>query len=52
MSYGADGNASPPEHVLIEDNVFGRCANTPVSECYYSAQLGVGRHVVVRAQHL
>ncbi|MET0600909.1 MAG: hypothetical protein ABW167_02870 [Baekduia sp.] len=48
MSYGADGNESPPEHVLIEDNIFGRCANTPVSECYYSAQLGVGRHVVVR----
>jgi hypothetical protein len=48
MSYGADGNEAPPEHVLIEDNVFGKCARTPVSECYYSAQLGVGRHVTVR----
>ncbi|QEC50090.1 hypothetical protein FSW04_22620 [Baekduia soli] len=48
MSYGADGNEAPPQHVLIEDNVFGPCRDTPVSPCYYSAQLGVGRHVIVR----
>jgi hypothetical protein len=48
MSYGSDSTAAPPQHVLIEDNHFGRCAATPVSECYYSAQLGVGKDVLVR----
>jgi hypothetical protein len=48
MSYGADGNDAPPRRVLIEGNVFGPCARTPVSECYYAAQPGVGIDVVVR----
>jgi hypothetical protein len=28
--------------------VFGACAHTPVSECFFAAQLGVGHDVLVR----
>jgi hypothetical protein len=48
LSDGVESGVAPPRHVLIEDNLFGRCAPTPVSDCYYAAQLGVGHHVTVR----
>jgi hypothetical protein len=48
VSYGGGANESPPRRLLIEDNVFRSCADTPVSECYYAAQLGIGHDVLVR----
>jgi hypothetical protein len=48
LSYGTDAPVGPPTRVLIENNVFGACAHTPVSECYFAAQLGVGHDVLVR----
>ncbi len=48
MSYGSDSDQGPPTNVLIENNAFGDCADIPVSQCYYAAQLGVGHDVTVR----
>lgn len=48
MSYGVETSDGPPTNVLIENNVFGYCARIPVSPCYYAAQLGVGRDVLIR----
>lgn len=48
MSFGVETEDGPPTNVLIENNAFGDCADIPVSQCYYSAQLGVGRNVTVR----
>jgi hypothetical protein len=48
VSYGGGADENPPQRLLIEDNRFGRCVATPVSPCFYAAQLGVGHDVVVR----
>lgn len=48
MSFGVETEEGPPTNVLIENNAFGDCADIPVSQCYYSAQLGVGRNITVR----
>lgn len=48
MSFGVETEDGPPTNVLIENNSFGDCADIPVSRCYYSAQLGVGRNITVR----
>jgi len=48
MSFGVETEDGPPTNVLIENNAFGDCADIPVSQCYYSAQLGVGRNITVR----
>jgi len=48
VSYGGGANENPPRHLLIEDNVFRNCVATPVSACYYAAQLGIGHDVLVR----
>jgi hypothetical protein len=48
VSYGGGANENPPRHLVIEDNVFRNCVDTPVSECYYAAQLGIGHDVLVR----
>ncbi|MEA2251997.1 MAG: hypothetical protein QOG70_2239 [Solirubrobacteraceae bacterium] len=48
MSYGVDTGVAPPTNVLIENNVFGPCADIPLSRCFFSAQPGQGINVVVR----
>lgn len=48
ISYGGGENENPPRRLLIEDNLFRKCEDTPVSPCYYAAQLGIGHDVVVR----
>ncbi|HEV7492802.1 hypothetical protein [Baekduia sp.] len=48
VSYGGGANENPPRHLLIEDNVFRSCLDTPVSACYYAAQVGIGHDVLVR----
>jgi hypothetical protein len=48
MSWGSRDSNGPPTNVLIENNVFGKCADIPVSQCYYSAQPGNGINVTVR----
>jgi hypothetical protein len=48
ISYGGGANENPPRRLLIERNVFRSCDDTPVSPCYYAAQLGIGHDVVIR----
>jgi hypothetical protein len=48
MSYGVDTGVAPPTNVVIENNVFGPCADIPLSRCFFSAQPGQGINVVVR----
>jgi hypothetical protein len=48
VSYGGGANENPPRRLLIERNLFRSCTDTPVSPCYYAAQLGIGHDVVIR----
>ncbi len=48
VSYGTNRNSEAPDGLLIQNNVFDKCANIPVSECYYSAELGNGNNVTIR----
>jgi hypothetical protein len=48
VSYGTNRNSEAPNGLLIQNNVFDQCAPIPVSQCYYSAELGNGNNVTIR----
>ena len=48
VSYGTNRNSEAPDGLLIQNNVFDKCADIPVSQCYYSAELGNGNNVTIR----